>query len=575
MDIFRRGSLKALSIALLVSVVAWAQTTATQPNSVTDEPSGRPTFRSDVKIVLVPVVVRNAAGHPVGSLTPDDFQLYDKGKRQRIASFSTFESGNNNNSTRANSGELITGATALPNSVEPKKTGAQQRRRYVAYVFDNLNTGFANFSALREAAIQHFKPALPPGDLAGIYTFSNRTSLEFTDEAEKLKDAVAKLRERPIVGHGEATPCPNISYYLAHQIVVNKDDRALEAATRQTMNCAHLPHPTAQNLAEATAKRGVLIGEQDTQVWIATLRRVIRLLQHRSGQRLIVLASSGFFAQTPEGLKGLTDTLDLAARAEVTISTLDARGVYIPAPADATRSSAPSNIERQYYRDGSLADTAILADLPAGTGGSFFQHDNDLAAGLRQLASPPEFSYVIGFSPLSLKSDGSFHPLKVRLMNRGGLTVQARSGYYAPEDGRSSNLADQLDDAVFSREELTGIPLDVASQISRSGTAPRKLSVVAKVQLKPLKYQHRAGRNHDILTVASVVFDEDGGYVEGTRNIVNLMLRNETIGRSDDPGVSVQSNFEDMKPGTYLVRVVVAESGGHAVAAHTVKVLVR
>jgi hypothetical protein len=41
--------------------------------------------------VLVPVVVRDSHGRPVAHLTKDDFQLFDKGKRQDIASFSAIE----------------------------------------------------------------------------------------------------------------------------------------------------------------------------------------------------------------------------------------------------------------------------------------------------------------------------------------------------------------------------------------------------------------------------------------------------------------------------------------------------
>ena len=83
------------------------------------------------------------------------------------------------------------------------------------------------------------------------------------------------------------------------------------------------------------------------------------------------------------------------------------------------------------------------------------------------------------------------------------------------------------------------------------------------------------GRNRDALIVVSAIFDEDGGYVEGSRSSVNLMLRNETLEHTDDPGVNVQSNFNDMKPGTYLVRIVVRENGGSALSTRNVRVVVR
>ena len=53
-----------------------------------------PTFRSKADFVLVPVIIWDAHGRPVGNLTKDDFQLFDKGKRQTIASFSAVQRAN-------------------------------------------------------------------------------------------------------------------------------------------------------------------------------------------------------------------------------------------------------------------------------------------------------------------------------------------------------------------------------------------------------------------------------------------------------------------------------------------------
>src|ERR1700732_3905004 len=52
-----------LWFTLLVSAAALAQ-----------DPS---TFKTKVNVVLVPVVVRDAAGRPVGNLTQEDFQIFD------------------------------------------------------------------------------------------------------------------------------------------------------------------------------------------------------------------------------------------------------------------------------------------------------------------------------------------------------------------------------------------------------------------------------------------------------------------------------------------------------------------
>ena len=168
--------------------------------------------------------------------------------------------------------------------------------------------------------------------------------------------------------------------------------------------------------------------------------------------------------------------------------------------------------------------------------------------------------------------------MKIRLPDRGVVSIQARPGYYAPRaptKGRAEDaVADEIDDAVQSRDVTTGIPIDATVQISRSGAAAPRLYVLAKVHVKPLRFQQLDGRNHAVLTVVSVVFDQDGGYVVGSRNTVKLTLRNETLAGKDDPTVRVQSNYQ-VKPASYLVRVVVCDSEGNDLSTRNFSVVVR
>src|SRR5256885_16034026 len=55
-----------------------------------DEPA---LFRARVNLVPVPVVVRDRHGKAVGTLTKEDFQLFDRGKPQVIARFSVEKAG--------------------------------------------------------------------------------------------------------------------------------------------------------------------------------------------------------------------------------------------------------------------------------------------------------------------------------------------------------------------------------------------------------------------------------------------------------------------------------------------------
>ena len=579
--IWKVAPLRGLFTGAVFCAAAFAQT-ALPPKKAPREDSlgGNATFRAGVETVLVPVVVRDSAGHPIGGLTAGDFQLFDKGKRQKIDSFTVLRHAGveNGPATVSTSGpaDPFAGNGSLRPAAAPQPGGTPSQDRYIAYVFDDRNTLFGSLVAMRQAAVRYFEEGIPQHGSAAIYTFSGRNTLDFTNDAAKLKADAAAIGASLAPGHGDPAPCPNATYYLADLIVHQNDTQALEAVTRQTMDCMHVSYFVARNLAEAAARREIVTGEQDTHVWVTTLRRVINVLEACNGERLLVLASSGFFAQTSEGRKALADTLDMAARAHVTISTLDARGVYLPAPMDAARSDVPGNLERHYYEADARVNGDVLSALAEGTGGSFLRNHNDLTKGFEQLASPPEFSYVLGFSPGALKEDGSFHALKIRLPGRGGLTIQARSGYFAPgkKGQRAEQTSSEIDEAVLAHDEITAMPVESAAQVSRSGNAPAKLLVVTKAHVKTFPFQKMDGRNHDVLTVVSVIYDDQGGYVVGARNTMNLMFRDETLAGKRDPAVNVQSDFALNRPGRYRLRIVVFEDAGEMLSARNVTIVV-
>lgn len=121
--------------------------------------------------------------------------------------------------------------------------------------------------------------------------------------------------------------------------------------------------------------------------------------------------------------------IDSAARAGVVVNTIDACGVYTDGSVNAERQGTPSTGELSYNRGAAVA--GVLAELAAGTGGMFVRNTNDLAGGVRRLASPPERYYVLRFVPETL--DGKFHELRVRV-DPPRHTVSTRRGYFASEN---------------------------------------------------------------------------------------------------------------------------------------------
>ena len=110
----------------------------------------------------------------------------------------------------------------------------------------------------------------------------------------------------------------------------------------------------------------------------------------------------------------------------------------------------------------------MLAELAYGTGGTFFQNNNDLARRLPQgRGRRRNIMYLLAFSPQNLKLDGSFHSLKVDVENAGGTDAPARArGYYAPRhlSDPAETAKEEIREAIFSREEMREMPVELHTQ---------------------------------------------------------------------------------------------------------------
>jgi VWFA-related protein len=134
-------------------------------------------------------------------------------------------------------------------------------------------------------------------------------------------------------------------------------------------------------------------------------------------------------------LSDATAVIDQAIRANVVISTLDARGLYTADGSGKIQNLSANiratSLKSDFDRDAAKDNSNVMQELSAATGGAFIHNTNDLEDGFRRLATLPDYSYLLGFVPENLKPDGSYHPLKVKLYKHEDLTLQARSGYYA------------------------------------------------------------------------------------------------------------------------------------------------
>lgn len=526
-----------------------------------------PTFKVDVKLVLVRVVVRDSKGHAIGNLHKDDFQLFDNRKPQVVTQFSAEQPGalvaTAHETNDGTYGETPADSGKLPAVPE----------RYIAYVFDDVHLNVGDLMQARSAADRHIG-TLKPTDRAAIFSTSGETRLDFTDDRAKLHDALLHLQPRSVAGKG-ATDCPDVTYYMANLIENQNDSQALQVATQDALICAFQGDQrlfaSAQQLADSTARQVLTAGDTESRLSLTVLKDVIRRISMMPGQRSVILISPGFL--TPQLEYDYQETIEHALRSQVTIGALDARGLYVvPAGGDISK-PGPSNpvtagLEAQYALQEASADFDILGILADSTGGSVFHNSNDLDEGFRRVASAPEYVYVLGFSPQNLKLDGSFHSLKVTLKTPEKLNVQARHGYFAPKHAAdpSQEAKEEIEEALFSQDEIHELPVELHTQFFKSSDVDAKLTILARIDVRRLRFRKVDGRNHDELTVVSALFNRNGNLVQGSEKTVTMHLKDETLENKLGSGITVKTSF-DVTPGSYLVRLVVRDAEAQLLSA--------
>ena len=372
----------------------------------------------------MPVVVRDGQGHAIGNLKKEDFQVFDRGKQRDITGFSV------------QARREVTQKVAGSSTPAKPPLGVAPPPRFVILLFDDLHVSPSDLSHVQKAADEFVVNSLEDSDYGGVVSFSGVGSMLTRDKA-KLHDAIGKVHVRELyrsVGHG----CPEIDYYSADLIVNKNDQSAYETAVQDAMSCAHLlpnQRPIAEGMTRSASAQALSLGDQDMRVTLSAIREVVKRVAALPGQRQLVLISPGFLTVTQEGMTSKSEILDLAAQSNVTISTLDARGLYAgghdasETPNGNTYAQITGQVARQQLDRGEFSD--VLAELADGTGGTFVHNTNDLAGGLRQVAATPEFTYLLEVSLQDIRPDGSYHPLKVKIDKRG-VAVQSRRGYMAP-----------------------------------------------------------------------------------------------------------------------------------------------
>lgn len=552
-------------------------------------------------MVDVPVVVRDSNGAVVSGLSKEDFEVYDQGKIQDITFFSVELAGPA--SSKVSPINPAGGAASAP-------VAAARKPRFVAFYFDDFNMSPGDTNASRDAAMKFVREGLEPGDKVGVYTTSTSVSEDFTDDKQKLLDALGKIRTHQKIPSG-AGHCPNLTTYQAYLIMQNPNSHsdALDLGVLQSKVCGACPDPppgkaslagvSCASIVQAIAGQTLFVSEDYTEDTLGIITDVIHYLGKMPGKRTLVLASSGFMVQTIGPQHFQEKVIDAALHDDIVINSIDAKGLWT-APPGGDPANWMNNIAGAAFNDpgttnpllskidGLVAyqdelfdtqkavDNDPLAEMAEGTGGRFFHNSNDLLGGFREMTEPPEVSYVLGFSPDNVIPDGKLHGLTVKLINhRRGQTATARHGYYAPSKKDADELAaayarrEKMEKAVLTDESIADISAEVKAQPGRLDDGTQGLKVSVHVDAKNLPFAARNGHNFENLIFISALFDEQNHFLSGVQGYLDLNVKDATLTQLSSKGVDADLSLK-APPGRYRLRQVVQEEAtGRLVTINT------
>jgi VWFA-related protein len=378
------------------------------------QPADQPVIRVNTHLVEVGVVAQSKNG-PVTDLTQDDFQVFDRGKLQKIAVFQK-------------NGALRSGQPLAPASPDVFSNRSQARPDsppgVTIFLLDAINTHYTSQDQAKKEFLK-LLGQIQPDERIGIYILGNqlRVLQDFTSDSRRLMDAV---------------------------------QRAPAEITRDMENMvpAFPKRPTIPDLyfrIEATVDRA--------RATTNALEAIANHLANGPGRKNLIWISSGFPLVTrclPRPCTiSFSAELDRATRAlnnaNIAVYPVDARGLIAGAmlgkPPD-FEGGKPSPIG---------FDT--MEQLAAQTGGVAYHDTNNIHGVIAKALEDSEVSYTLGFYPDSVRLDSEFHPLKVQVQ-RPGVDARYRKGYIAVPGGKPDpQWAQQMADALTSPLDASGIAL--------------------------------------------------------------------------------------------------------------------
>ena len=181
--------LSPVALVFLFAVAALAQTGQVTPRPT--PPDSKDVVRISTNLIQVDVSVTDKKGNPITDLKPEEVEIYENGKLQKVSNFS-FTPG-----TRAIDSKEVKKNPNAPSAALPSAAiRPDQVRRTIALVVDDLNLSFGSTVWVREALKKFVDEQMQEGDLVAIIrTAAGVGALQqFTSDKRQLYAAIDRVK---------------------------------------------------------------------------------------------------------------------------------------------------------------------------------------------------------------------------------------------------------------------------------------------------------------------------------------------------------------------------------------------
>src|SRR5271170_7090149 len=438
-------------------------------------------LRSSSDLVRIDVEVTDKSGKPIKGLTANQFTITDEGKPQAITSFSFADIEAIETATADETKPIVVAVdNDGPNSPSADAiSDALRDRRLIVLFFDLTSMQTDDLIRAHDAADKFVKQQMTKADVVAVVVFSTRLNVlaNFTNDRAVLNKAIAQLT-------------PDNSANLANPLYAAAANG--EYDVQEYTGAAYTPDETEFNVFNTDQKLAAVEGLAD-------------VLGGIPGRKAMVEFTGGTTQTGEENRTQLRAATDAANRADVSIYSIDSRGLLAAPPGgDATTNAATgtsmftgASVFHQTDQREDSRDT--LATLSTDTGGKAFFDLGDLSEAFPAIQRDNGGYYLIGYNlGADVKRDGRWRAIRVKV-NVPGAHVRYRDGYYAPRDFQHLEKEDrdqQLADAINSDHPVVELPVAVETGIFRLSATQAYIPIAAKIASSALDWAQKHNKQH-------------------------------------------------------------------------------